>query len=233
MSLLLDTNARYVQFNAAAIDQLDAMTLVCVYRAASVSGGPFTLLSKDFDGSNAQFNAFRPQLTPGPDDWAFFHRRATTNTFVRSGGNIIQANRWEWVAFLDSDGTAPRIFHGPLTARPVEPTYNLQITGAGAPPDDSATNMHLGRDVLSGTQTINARIAFLGIANRRMADAEVLTHWPKPRIAPGAGWILFAYPALHGPATTVDLSGRAVNGTVNGTPAQAANPPWPAPLLME
>ncbi|MBI4719259.1 MAG: hypothetical protein HY763_15790 [Planctomycetes bacterium] len=229
MSLLLDANGEYVQFTEAGLDQLDALTLVAIYYANTVSSATYALCTKDYDGVGNQFFLQRPSAAPSADDWWYFHRRAGTSSELKTNANIIQANRWEWVGVVDSAGTAPKLFQGPLTSRPTEPAYSLQTTGSGSPTNDSGRSMVLGRTINSGLNTFNGRVAFLGIANRRMSDAELLTHWPRPRPVPGAGWVLFTFPCFHGTVSAIDLSGGRRHGTVNGGPTVSAAAPLPFP----
>ncbi len=229
MSLLFDATTKYVQLSNTALDQIDGMTLMMWYYANTTASGTYTAFSKLFDASNDQILIWRPSASPGPNDWNFFHKRATTNTFLKTSGDIVQANRWEWLCVLDSDGVAPKVFHGTLTSKPTETSYTSRTTGVGAVTDDSGQATNVGRAIQSGTQTFDGRIGFLAIYDRRMADAEALAHWKRPW--PASNCVQFCYPGLHG-VSWVDLSGKGANGTVNGSLTQSSPIPLSSPRWL-
>lgn len=228
MSILLDANTEYISHNYAGLDGLDSITIIMIYMMVSTAADPEYVASKGLaDATDDSVAVFRPKLT---SKWSFQHVREFTNSFFESSAGLIVQNRWEWIAVLDSDGTAPVLLHGTLTGRPAEPSYASRTTGSGSPFGDSATAWQFGRR-FNATNQGNCRLAFAGISNRRMSVAEALTHWPRPRMVPGAGWVLLTHPGLHGTLSAVDLSGGKRNGTVNGTATLTPRPPLPFPRL--
>ncbi len=206
----------------AAINSLDAMTLIAIYRVDLITGGAYVLAEKRSTSQTDGWSLFRPFGQVAADDWWFFHHRATTDTSLQSNGNIIQANRWEFLAVMDSDGVAPQILHGPLNSLPVEPTYT-RTTGVGAVADDSAHDLTVGHNSLAvPTQSFDGQLGFFGLWNKRMSLAEVKAQWRAPYATPES--VLFSYPGYDGSATFVDLSGNANNGAVSGT-SSYNNPP--------
>lgn len=229
MALQFDDNAEHVAVTHPALDRLDAMTLMMWYRADTVSSAAtYTAVSKLFSAGNDQFLLWRPSLAPNPDDWAFFHRRASTATFVRSTGNIIQSGRWEWLCVLDSDGALPKFLHATLSSPPSEPAYYSRTAGFGAATDDSGQAMNVGRAIGSASQTFSGRIGFLAIFNRRLSDAEAAAQWRRPR--PVAGCVHFVHAGSHG-LSWVDLSGAKTTGTPAGGPTPAPGVPLAMPIV--
>ncbi len=227
MALKFDSNTAGLSFSSSLLDQLDAITIMSWYRVTATASVAYTLLSKEYS-ANSQLLLNRPAFGVGSNDWQFFHRRATTSTSIKSTGNIIQTNRWEWVCVLDSDASAPTMLHGTLTAKPVEPTYDTQTTGVGPVTDDAGQSMYVGR-TYGGLQTFTGDVSFIAVYNRRMSQAEALSHWPRPYVSSGCQ--LFTYPGYHGTVAATDLSGNAINATVIGTPTLTNPVPIPMPRL--
>ncbi len=227
MALTFDSNAEGLSFSSSLLDQLDAITIMAWYRVSATASTAYTLLSKEYAANN-QLLLNRPAFGIGSNDWHFFHRRSTTSTSLTSTGNIIQTNRWEWVCLLDSDGTAPAMLHGTLTSKPVEPTYDTQTTGVGAVTNDAGKALNVGR-TYDAAQTFTGDLSFLAMYNRRMSQAEALSHWPRPYVSTGCQ--LFTHPGYHGDVAATDLSGNAINANVSGTPTLATPAPIPMPRL--
>ncbi len=227
MALTFNSNTEGLSFSSSLLDQLDAITIMAWYRvSATASSTAYTLLSKEYS-ANSKLLLNRPAFGVGSNDWQFFHRRATTNTVVNSSSNIIQANRWEWVCLMDSDGVAPTILHGTLTSKPAEPTYSTQTTGVGTVANDSGKALNAGR-TYNAQQSFTGDLSFLAIYNRRMSQAEALSHWLRPRVSSGQ---LFTHPGYHSQVSATDVSGNAINATVAGSPTLASPVPIPMPRM--
>jgi len=227
MALTFDNNTEGLSFSSSKLDLLDAITIMAWYRVSATANAAYTMLSKEFS-ANSQLLLNRPSFGVGSNDWQFFHRRATTHSNIKTTGNIIQSGRWEWVCLLDSAGTAPTLLHGTLTTKPVEPVYNTQTTGVGAVTDDTGKALVVGR-TFDAMQTFTGDLSFLALYNRRMSQAEALSHWPRPYVTSGCH--LFTHPGYHGAVAATDLSGNAINAAVIGTPTLANPAPTPAPKL--
>lgn len=209
MALLFDATGEKVTVTAGAnIDNLDSMTVMVWYYANTLStSSSYPVLDKGLNPNGWQL--FRPAGGTGPDDWWFIHWRNTTDTSFRSGANIIQANRWEWICVMDSDGVTPEMLHGTLSSRATEPTYDASTTGSGAAAGDSSLDLKVGSND-DDTQVFDGKVAIVQVFSRRMSQAEALTHQFNPRVSNGC--VLFLN--LHGTGTQPDLSGNQNNGTV-------------------
>ncbi len=230
MSILFDAVTEKHSIAAdATIDSLDAMTIILWYKASSVASFAHVALTKDTAAETEGFSLFRPKFNNGPNDWQFIRTRATTGSNIQTTGNIVQAGRWEFLAVSDDTSAAPSMVHGTLAARPTSPSlYAAATKGVGLVVDDSVNPLIVGVGAFSN-QSANLNLGFLGIWNRRMTVAQMLSHWPRPRC--DSGCVLFSFPGLHGSTSLVDLSGNRNNGTLFGSPTWSAPPPLPHGLL--
>lgn len=211
MALLFSGTQRVEHVSTPSLDGLDSITVMAWYMALSTASGAYSLFSKSDDPAGNYFFANRPAVHSGPNDWQYYRSRSGTPTIARSNGNIVQANRWEWICFLDSDGAAPEILHGTLTTPAAEiASYYTRQTGVGAPVGT------LGRPVNVGNADDYSQpfgvIAFFALYDRRMSQAEALAHQYRPWPAPGA--VLFTH--MLGTDGVRDLSPYGNHGTVAG-----------------
>jgi len=226
MSILFDANTEGIHYTDAALTALDAKTIIMVYKVPDNTVSGITAFKERTAASGtADWHILRSSIAAGPDDWQFFTHRATTTSFLRSSGNIIQSARWEWVAFFEDAISVGQIVHGALSGTPIEVAYTLQQQGVGALGASGTTELMLGNDVALANSA-NLIIDSLGIWNRRMTVAEALTHHPK--IHNSSGCKLLIKPGRKGVVGADDYSPNRMAHVVDGVPTVSADAPIPS-----
>lgn len=225
MALLFNANAERVTHSAAAsINSLDAQTWVFWYY---YNGSP--------PGSARLFYKGSVQVWIGnggaaTDSIRYFRARATTGTEL-TPSTTLTSNAWNYVAIVEDDGVTPHVYFGSVSSAATEVSYSAQVTGVGAPNDDSGSNLDIG-----GRSSANAyaqgSIALVGIWSRVLTLPEINAQ--RAMLVPmnTNGLALFANYGWNGVGAQPDWSGNLNNGTVTGaTVANHAPVGWSAPIV--
>ncbi len=158
--------------------------------------------------------------------------RATSGTWRQdSATGVITTGEWQFLAGAWSIGggqPAPDLWRGTIASAPVS-INSSSATGGTTVSNDSAIDVGIGNRIGS-SESADADIAFCALYNVRMALADVVAQWRRPR--PVSGCLFHAWPGLHGTVTAIDLSGTRRNASVAGSPTWAAMPPLPLPLRL-
>jgi hypothetical protein len=129
-------------------------------------------------------------------------------------------SKWNFIAgaFDTVNTTGNKLLIGDLTHAAAEPSaYTIQRTGSGAA---STSNGDCYIGVHSNTTfEFHGEIAFVGVWNRVLSNAEIIQQQWRPRIT--SGCVLFTFPGLYGTGSQPDFSGNATSGTITGAAASS------------
>ena len=225
-SLELNTRLKFVTFNNSGLDDQGAISIVMLVRPNASQTAARWWVSKALVADAANSISLGRVKT---SDKIFYERARILTSSSLETTNTVSVNAWSWIGIADDTSAVPVCFVGDPITRPVEAGYGSQIQGSGGAGIEGSTNLIIGgRYTAAATENCLSDVAFFGIANRRMSNAELQSHWPVPRNVPGAGWVVFSWFGYNGSAVAPDWSGNVVNGTVNGSPTLKSD--WPGPL---
>lgn len=221
------TNGVWVNFGTPApLDNLSPASFCSWFRLdASVAKDFFGII---FGRRNSGTNAFKAAFvhfvgTPGATfrfEWQRSYDGAA-NLDATTADNTFRADVWFFIACIDGGaGVAPRILVGELDVLCSEVSYSVGVTapsGGSSPVDDSAVDLFVGnREISGGTSPFDGDIAWTGIYNVALTDAQCQTLQFNTN-AFKENCVHNVHHGYNGLSTQTDWSGVGANGTITGT----------------
>lgn len=200
---------------AASIDNLDDQTWIFWGYPIDISGSNKRLIYKA--GGLVQTWVGNPYY--GNGGLRYYRDRVTTGSDLELSTGTITVDTWQFIAFIDGDGTQPRAWRGTLSALATETGYNGRVTGDGLPTDDSGNDLNIGSRVAGGAAANNCDwiIACAWVYDTILTEARIIAQqfMPYASVDP-ASCVLFENYGWNGVGTQPDWSGKGNNGVVTG-----------------
>jgi hypothetical protein len=222
-ALLFDGTDDHVSLGSPAVfDDMAAFTIFVLYRGTAHDTYD-SLVGKMDGGDNTGWH-LRGWFN---GDFAFTHRRPTTDTFYETGTTLsvgTNTSTWYWiVAAYNRDAGSSRVsimgstFGASLAT---ETGYATATDGTGTPGSDASNNVHIGRHP-DGTNYWGGGIAFVGIVGStlNLSGAQAVVDDMQ-----GASWLTAVRLGNSGAGTAVDEAGNA-SITVTGSPTLITDAP--------
>lgn len=216
--------------SGASLDDILVGTILAWVYPTNVNMGGKYILAKPFETGATGGLSFQIGVSFN-GDLLIKRRKTSGNLLCNSSTGYVTTNTWQFLGGTwNNSGTSTdqHLYRGLLTTNVTEcSSYapGSPNVGGGTNISDASKDLYIGNgsaDAATWSNSFVGSIAWVGMWNRQLSLAEILTQQYRPRKT--SGCVLFMHLGFNGTGSQIDLSGNGNNGTVTGATLAAHVP---------